>query len=413
MSDRDSMPGGEEDFAAMFAASEKGTKLERVRVGEQVRGTVISVGAGAIFVALGDNAEASIDPVEFRDPDTGEIAVAEGDTVEATVIDDGRRSGSIVLRRMAGRGGHLAAEIEQAFEHDLPVEGIVSGEVKGGYEVQLGSMRAFCPGSQIDLRRGGQQRSGAEYVGQRLEFRITKLEEGGRNIVVSRRDLLERIAEEQAERTWETIEPGAVLDGKVVSIRDFGAFVDLGGVEGMIHVSELGWQRVKHPEEVLNVGQKVRVQVLGVKEPDARGRRQIALSLKALATDPWTKAAEDFPAGTTVVGTVRRLETFGAFVEIAPAVEGLVHISKISPDRRLNHARQALDEGQQVEVTVLSVDPDQRRISLSMVEEIQREREATAAAERREELQAMAKLNAPKSLGTLGDLLAQAEKDRK
>src|SRR5215831_456081 len=218
----------DDDFAALLAASETDAakRKQRLRAGEVVRGRVISVGATTAFVAVGGKAEAAIDVAEFRDPGTGTVSIKEGDEIEATVVDDGSRSGSIVLKRVAGRGSHLPGELEQAFANRIPVEGVVTGEIKGGYEVQLGSVRAFCPGSQIDRRRV----EGRSYVGQRFRFRITKLEGGGRNAVVS---------------------------GTVTSLRDFGAFVDLGGVEGLIHVSEIGPGRVTNPGEVLQVGQQV------------------------------------------------------------------------------------------------------------------------------------------------------------
>jgi small subunit ribosomal protein S1 len=401
----------EESFSALFAASERAPKSQRIAVGDLVSGKVIAVGQASVFVAIGDKGEATIDAAEFRDPETGEIRVAIGDEIEATVVDDGSRSGSPVLRRAMGRGGNIAAELEQAFEHALPIEGLVAAEIKGGFEVQIGHTRAFCPGSQIDLRRGGERVPGSEYVGRRFQFRVTKVEQRGRNVVVSRRDLLEAEAEAAAARAWEAIRVGAVLDGIVRSIRDFGVFVDLGGVEGMIHVSELSYGRVEHPGDVVAVGQTVRVQVIKVDDvPDGRGRRQIGLSLKALAVDPWSTVAERFPVGATVPGTVRRLEAFGAFVEIAPGTEGLVHISKITSERRLAHARQALAVGQAVEVTVLAVDPAQRRISLSMLERAQQERETRERGERDEERRVMAKLNEPKSFGTFADLLAEAKK---
>src|SRR5262244_358932 len=210
-----------EDFAALLAASEAKRPSDR-------------------RIAAGGKAEATIELGEFRDPATGDVALHEGDEIEATVVDDGTRSGSIVLKRVAGRGGHVPGEVEQAFAHGIAIEGLVTGENKGGYDVQIGSMRAFCPGSQIDRRRT----EGVQYVGQRLRFRITKLEAGGRNLVVSRRQLLEEEAARQATETWERLREGAVLTGTVTSVRDFGAFVDLGGVEGLIHVSEIGHARV-------------------------------------------------------------------------------------------------------------------------------------------------------------------------
>src|SRR5438874_3904109 len=204
----------EEDFAALFAASEGArTRERRLAAGDVVRGRVIAVGAAAAFVSVGGKAEATIDLGEFRDPATGEVQLHEGDEIEATVVDDGARSGSIVLKRVAGRGGHVPGELEQAFAHGIAIEGLVTGENKGGYDVQIAGMRAFCPGSQIDRRRI----EGAQYVGQRFSFRITKLEGGGRNVVVSRRQLLEDEAAEQARAVWADPRVGAVVAGTVAS----------------------------------------------------------------------------------------------------------------------------------------------------------------------------------------------------
>jgi small subunit ribosomal protein S1 len=404
---------GDDDFASLFEASQKSAdrgKAARLRAGDLLSCKVLAVGQSSVFVAVGDKAEGTIDVAEFRDASTGDITVAVGDEVQATVIDDGGGSGSPVLTRMLGHGGHAAAEMQQACELGVPVEGLVTGEVKGGFDVQIGSVRAFCPGSQIDMRRG-ERIPAAEYIGKRFPFRVTKVEQEGRNVVVSRRDLLEQEAAAQAERTWQTIHVGAELEGTVRSVRDFGAFVDLGGVDGMIHVSELSFTRVKHPSEVVSVGQRVRVKVLKVSDvTDKDGRRQIGLSMRALAEDPWSNVETRFPLGTAARGKVTRVEAYGAFVELMPGLEGLVHVSKITPDKRLNHARQALAVGQDVDVTVVGVDPAQRRISLSMVEQILESREVEAAAERREQDQVLAQHQKTGSLGTFADLIAEARK---
>jgi len=230
---------------------------------------------------------------------------------------------------------------------------------------------------------------------------------------VSRRDVLEEEARERAALTWKTLDVGAVVSGTVVSLRDFGAFVDLGGVEGMIHVSELGYARSEHPSEVLEVGQRIEAQVLKI-ERDANGRSRIALSLRALAADPWLEVPARFPVGTDLRGVVRRLEQFGAFVEIAPGVEGLVHVSEMALDRRISHSRQAAEVGREIDVTVVSVDPAKRRIGLSMTA---RAREAGAreqAAEARETADLVARSNAEStSLGTLGELLRSPPRGRR
>jgi small subunit ribosomal protein S1 len=397
-----------ETFAALLAASET-QPSQQLAAGKVVRGRVIAIGTSSAFVEIGGKGEAIIDVAEFRDPQSGEILLAVGDQIEATVVDDGRSSGTVVLKRTLGRGGHVPGELEQALAHGIAVEGVVTGENKGGFDVQIGAVRAFCPGSQIDRRRG----ESAAYVGQRLRFRVTKIEAGGRNIVVSRRALLEGEAAQQAAETWERIQVGAVLQGRVSSVQEFGAFVDLGEVEGLIHVSELGHARVSHPSEVLTPGQVVEVKVIKVEPGEAGGRARVGLSMRALAPDPWTTARAQFPVGTTVSGIVRRLETFGAFVEIAPGVDGLVHVSKLTLDRRIAHPRQVVSVGDRVEVTVLTVDDAQRRIGLSMVEQAQRQRDAQEATARTEEQTVLGEMNARRSLGTFADLLQASKRGPK
>jgi small subunit ribosomal protein S1 len=392
----------DDDFAALLAASERASskREQRLAAGDVVRGRVISVGATTAFVAVGGKAEAAIDIGEFRDPATGEVSLKEGDEVEATVVDDGARTGSIVLKRVAGRGGHVPGELEQAFAAGIPVEGLVTGENKGGYDVQIGSVRAFCPGSQIDRRRV----EGKTYVGERLRFRITKLEAGGRNLVVSRRQLLEEEVAERSAATWEQLREGAVVAGTVTSVRDFGAFVDLGGIEGLIHVSEIGHARVANAGDVLAVGQRVEAQVVKL-ETDAKGGRRVGLSLRALAPDPWVTARDRFPVGTAVRGRVRRLEQFGAFVELAPGLDGLVHVSRMALDRRVAHPRQVVAIDDEVDVTVVEVDPAKRRIGLSMVERAREAKEAAEAEEHRDTEAHLAKPDDRTSFGTLADLL--------
>ena len=400
----------EDDFAALLAESEQTrTRERRIAAGDVVRGRVVAVGATSAFVAVGGKAEATIDLGEFRDPTSGEVTLRPGDELEATVVDDGTRSGSIVLKRTAGRGGHVPGELEQAFAHGIAIEGVVTGENKGGYDVQIAGVRAFCPGSQIDRRRA----EGATYVGQRLRFRITKLDAGGRNVVVSRRQLLEEEAAAQAADVWAELREGAVVTGTVSSLRDFGAFVDLCGVEGLIHVSELGHARAAHPSEVVQVGQQVEVKVVKL-EPDPKGGRgRVGLSLRALAPDPWASAAERFPVGASVTGTVRRLEQFGAFVELAPGLDGLVHVSRLALDRRVAHPRQVVSIGDTVEVTVVELDAAKRRIGLSMVERARQAKDTAEAEVRRDTEEHMARSQSSGSLGTFADLLAKSGKPKR
>jgi small subunit ribosomal protein S1 len=381
----------DEDFAAMLAEFEgKQPKADRRRPkpGDVVRGKVISIGKEAVFVDVGGKAEGVLDRAQVTSSD-GALTVAVGDEVEARVAED--RGGVLELRVKIGRGPEARAELAQAQELGLPVDGHVTEVVKGGLVVDVAGVRAFCPASQVENKFVEDL---APYVGQRLTFRVTRYEPGPRgNLVLSRRVLLE---EEQAKRVAEAkqkLVPGLVVRGRVTGFKPFGAFVDIGGLEGMLHISELGHVRVERPEDVLMLGQEVDVVVLKM-ETDDKGRPRISLSLKALAADPWLDATRGLTEGARVRGPIVRLAQFGAFVQIAPGVEGLVHVSELGAGRRINHPKEVVKVGQEVEASVLSIDHDKRRLSLSLAgakdaspDEV---REAAPAA--------------PKKLGTFADL---------
>lgn len=378
-------------FAAAEAGKPKGKAARRPQPGDVVRGVITSIGKDAVFVDLGGKAEGVLDREQVVNAD-GELRVKVGDTVEARVA--GERGGALVLRVKMGKGPEARAELVQALELGTPVEGKVTQPVKGGLEIDVAGVRGFCPASQIDARFVEDLTS---FVGQRLEFRVTQYERG--NLVLSRRALLE---EENARRAAETrgrLVVGAVIRGKVTGFKPFGAFVDLGGLDGMLHVSELGFTRVEKPEEVLTLGQELDVQILKIEEGEAGKKPRIALSLKALQDDPWLAATRALTPGGRVKGTVTRLQPFGAFVEIAPGVEGLVHISELGAGRRLNHPKEAVEVGQAVEVEILAIDPEKHRLSLSMGA-------AARSVEREELAEARAAMPAaPARLGTFADLL--------
>jgi small subunit ribosomal protein S1 len=391
-----------EDFATLFGQYEQdhATTAKRApRPGDRVRGRILSLGAERAFVELGGKSEGVIDVAELAGAD-GRVALGVGDPVEAVVLSQDEQTGTLVLGSGAGRRIHDTAELERAFQNELPVEGLVTGVTKGGVEVQVAGVRAFCPVSQLDLRY---VEDPAGYVGQRLSFRITRFQ-GGRhvNLVVSRRVLLEEEQKARAEATRARIEVGAVLQGVVTSLKEYGAFVDLGGVEGMIHVGELGYARVKHPQEVLSVGQPVEVAVLRIERTDnPRHPERIALSIRVLAADPWQDAERRFPPGTRVKGTVTRLQPFGAFVELAPGIEGLVHISELASERRVSHPHEVVNPGDTVEAVVLGLEPARRRISLSLDT-------ARHGADAQAEVQAYAaRQPADKSVGSFGELLRE------
>ncbi len=359
------------DFGQILAEFEGGDAAETgkgPKVGDKVKGKIVSITEENIFVDLGGKAEGVLEAAQVRDAE-GNLTVKEGDTVDATVasVDE---NGTLVLRRRAGgrQGGRkqqeVSAELRQAHENGLPVEGMVTGINKGGAEVQLAGMRAFCHMSQIELRYDEDPQ---QFVGQRLTFKISRLEEGRTrpNIVLSRRAILEEEAQTRATETTEKLKVGATLTGKITSLTTYGAFVDLGGVEGMLHVSEIGYARVSHPKDVFTVGQEIEVQVIKV-EAGKEGRDRISLSRRSLERDPWQDVADRFPEGTELDGRVMRLETFGAFIEIAPGIEGLAHISELNAGRRIEHSREAVQLGQDVRVRVLGVDSERRRISLTL-----------------------------------------------
>jgi small subunit ribosomal protein S1 len=397
MTDRKTPDAPDEDFAAMFAASEKAAgraRRPRLAVGDRVRGRIVSVGQEVTVLDLDGGGEGTLETVELRD-ESGQLSAKVGDTLDARVVAMGERQGFYVLRRGAGPGGRT--NLAEASATGLPVEGVVTGVNKGGVEVDVGGVRAFCPMSQLELRPVADP---SEYVGRRLEFRVTRYEDDrrGANVVLSRRALLEEEARGRAAETRAKLVVGAVLPGVVIALKDFGAFVDVGGIEGLLPASEIGFQRGVRPADVLAVGQPVTVQVMRIEaRDDPRRPEQVSFSLKALERDPWQDAVAQFSAGTIVRGTVTRAEPFGAFVELAPGVEGLLHISELGDGRPLRHARDAVKPGDPLEVAVLAIEPDKRRISLGLAARAEHVDDEGRAAARR--------ASGGGGMGTLGDLL--------
>ncbi len=390
------------DFAALLAEfdqTHQGTADKAAKPGDQVKGRVVAINEEQVFIDLGGKAEGVMDAASLRDAE-GQLSVAVGDEVTAMVAGV-EEDGSLRLGNQQSRHLHGAAELEQAYRQQVPVQGRVTGVIKGGVEVQVAGQRAFCPASQVDTRFVEDLN---EFVGQHLDFRITKFE-GGRhlNLVVSRRLVLEEEQRARAEALRANLKEGAVLSGTVTSLQDYGAFVDLGGLEGMIHISELAFHRVKHPSEILSVGQPLEVSVLRIDQTDNPKRpEKIALSIRALARDPWAEAAQKFPVGSRVQGQVTRLQPFGAFVELAPGIEGLIHVSELGAGKRITHPQEVLSPGQAVEASVLAVDLEKRRISLTLDE--------TKAAEAQSDLAAYAPAtkSAESGMGSFGALLKRS-----
>lgn len=387
------MADQDEDFAAMLAESEKGVpRTKRPKVGDMVKGKVISFGKDTVFVDLGGKAEGVLDRSQVHDSE-GKLLLKVGDVVEARIVSDA--GGVLTLRVKLGRGPEAKAELQQAHELGIPVEGLVTEVIKGGVAVDVAGVRGFCPASQIDARFVEDLTT---YVGQKLTFRITRYEP--RNLVLSRRVLVEEDKAKIATETRKKLEVGLVVRGKIVGFKPFGAFVDIGGMEGMLHVSELGYSRVEKPEDVLSMGQEVDVVVLKMEHTVEKGRTvdRISLSLKALATDPWRDTVAMFKEGQRLKGKVTRLMAFGAFVEIAPGIEGLVHISELGTGRRINHPKEVVAVGQEVEATILRIDVPERKIALSL---------ATSEGGTAEEVAEATKAQPTAKFGTFGDLFSK------
>lgn len=368
--------------------------------GQKVTARVLKVSAEWLFIDTGHKGEGVVDLKEFTDPD-GAISVKEGDTITAYFLSSSR--GEMRFTTRVGGGSSGTAQLEEAWQAGVPVEGVVEKEIKGGYEVKLaGSARAFCPFSQMSLRRVENPES---FIGTHFSFRITDYGERGRNIVVSRRVLLEEEQKRLREEAQAALSEGMTVSGTVTSLRDFGAFVDIGGIEGLLPISEIGWSRVKDVRDVLSVGQQVQVMVKSID----REKERISLSLKDTLADPWEKVGEMYPEGSFHTGVVARLTAFGAFVTLSDGVDGLIHISKLGAGKRISHPREALAEGQTIEVKVESFDRENRRLSLALAGTARaaEEEEATLDEFRRRADEA------PKKMGTLGDMLQAKAKKKK
>lgn len=346
----------EDDFATLFEASIQTKRFDR---GQTIEGTIVAIGAEVAFVNVGGKGEATISLDELKDEE-GDVEVNVGDRIQAVVVSTG---GGLVLSRRLALGAANAGQLEDAFRAGLPVEGKVEKATKGGLEVRIARQRAFCPMSQIDTIR---TEDATVHEGRVYSFRIIEYRDGGEKFVVSRRAILEEEQKTKSVEIRKSITVGAVLTGRVVSVRDFGAFVDLGaGVQGLLHVSEMAWARVSKAEDVVKPGDEVTVKVLRVDEANG----QIALGLKQLSADPWTTIAESYAVGQVLQGTVTRITDFGAFVELEAGVEALAHMSTFAPTGRTGGWSKALSPGMTGAFEVLSIDPEKKRIGVAIVEE--------------------------------------------
>ncbi len=344
-----------ESFAALF---EESLSRQEMRIGEVITAEVVRVDQNVVIVNAGLKSESVIPVEEFKN-DNGEISVKEGDfvTVAIEALEDGH--GETRLSR--DKAKRLAAwlDLEKALESGVLTSGVVTGKVKGGLTVMINGIRAFLPGSLIDMRP---VKDTTPYENKSLEFKVIKLDRKRNNVVVSRRAVLEQTAGAEREALLATLQEGAIVKGVVKNITDYGAFVDLGGIDGLLHITDLAWRRVKHPTEVVNVGDEVTAKILKF---DAEKNR-VSLGLKQLGEDPWVGISRRYPSGTRLFGKVTNITDYGAFVEVESGIEGLVHVSEMDWTNKNVHPSKVVQVGDEVEVMILEIDEDRRRISLGM-----------------------------------------------
>jgi small subunit ribosomal protein S1 len=345
-----------EDFAALFEASYAANKIRRLANGQAVEGTIVAIGGDTALVDVGAKSEATIALAELRNHE-GVLEAKVGDRIHATVVST---AGELKLSRRLQRGAASAQQLEDAFRAGLPVEGKVEKSVKAGYEVNVAGQRAFCPQSQIDDLR---ETDPLVHVGRVYTFKIVEYKEGGQKFVVSRRRLLEEEQQVRAAEVRQSIVPDAVVTGRVVSVRDFGAFIDLGGgVQGLLHASEMGWSRTD-PAQAVKPGEEITVKVLRVEEG------KIALGLKQLTADPWSTAAANYKVGQVLTGRITRVADFGAFVELEAGIEALAHASTFAPTGKAGGWSKSVTVGMTGAFEILSVDPAAKRIGVALLAE--------------------------------------------
>ncbi len=379
----------EQSFAELL--EESLVKPVRFHPGQKVKARVVKISADSIFIDLGGKSEGYLDGKEFLD-EKGNLSVGEGDVIEAYFISADSNGIRFATRITGGEAGQYY--LEDAWQNGIPVEGFVEKEIKGGFEIRIaGGLRGFCPFSQMGLQREGNPN---DLLGRHLAFRITQYDEKGRNIVLSNRSVMEEERQKRREEQKGLLSEGARVTGTIGSIHGFGAFLKIGDIDGLIPISEIGWDRVEDINTVLTVGQVVEVVVMKLDWEKER----FSFSLKRALPDPWESVEKDFPPGSRHSGTVVRLTNFGAFVWLAPGVDGLLHISRLgSGNKRIKHPHDVMSQGQAVEVKVDNVDRDNKRISLSL-----------AGSERAEDENESDRdysqyLKENRSMGTLSDLL--------
>lgn len=342
-------------FAELFEGSEQ---TQQAKPGDVVKGTVVRVDNDFVWVDASLKSEAQIPAEQFKNA-AGEITAKVGDQVDVVLenVEDG--FGCTVLSREKAKRHESWANLEKAYNDQATVIGVIDGKVKGGFTVSVDGIRAFLPGSLVDVRP---VRDTTHLEGKEVEFKVIKLDQKRNNVVVSRKAVIESENSADSEQLFENLEEGQIVEGTVKNLTDYGAFVDLGGVDGLLHITDMAWKRVKHPSEVVEVGQTIKVKVLKFD----RERRRVSLGLKQLGEDPWIAIATRYPVNTEIEGVVTNLTEYGCFVEIEEGVEGLVHVTEMDWTNKNVHPSKVVNVGDKVKVKVLEIDEERRRISLGL-----------------------------------------------
>ncbi|SRR6056297_1324354 len=389
----ESMGMDDEDFAAMFEASLAGVGQE-LHAGMKITATILQTGSEWIFLDVGQKGEGVLATAELLDAE-GQLTAAVGDQISVYFIS--RKDGELRFTTKVGGSGSGTEQLQQAYQAAIPVEGRIDKEIKGGYEVALpGNVRSFCPFSQVGLRPV----DASELIGRTLSFRITQFDERGRNIVVSHRVLLDEERSQQRESLRQTLKEGQLVNGTVTNLKDFGAFVDIGGIEGLLPISEISYGRVEDITTVLDVGQQLD---LIVKKIDWANNK-FSFSLRDTLADPWLKVGNSYQVGKKYPGTVSRLAQFGAFVTLEEGIDGLLHISKMGDGQRIRHPQDLFKVGQQVTVVIEKINEDEKRISLALAGAVDEVTETSYSED-----------TSGAGMGTLGELLnaSRQKKERR
>jgi small subunit ribosomal protein S1 len=387
----------DEDKSFAELLDENFVDSKRLKPGEKVEARVVNITQEWVFIDMGSKSEGYLDRKEFYDGD-GNITIKEGDKLEAYFLSS--RNNEKLFTTKIGKGEAGRTHLEEAFRSGIPVEGFIEKEIKGGFDIKIGgNIRAFCPFSQMGTQRID---TPSEFVGQHLSFKIMEFGEKGRNIIVSNRIIEEEAQQKRIEALKESLKEGMTVQGTIASVQPYGAFVDIGGVQGLLPVSEVSWGHVEDIREIISVDQTIELIIINLDWDNNR----ITLSLKEALPDPWEDVDNKYPEGTLHTGIIARLTKFGAFVTLEPGIDGLIHVSKLGAGKRLNHPGEVVEKGQTIEVQIEKADKKHKRLSLTIALD-------SHADEERHDNYKEHIGKAKASLGTLGDLLKSKLAEKK